>query len=1145
MRNRLNLQLHLFILLQVFLPAIRSEAQTCAGLSVTYSVIESRCVSTGSIQINASGGSGNYEYKVTGPLVTAYTPSNNITGLLPGIYLVTIHDISNNCIYANDNVIVPGTYVDPTFNMTATTASCAGVPDGSITVTSQQFGRAPFSYKIIAPSPSGVGTVSASGVFNNLTSGTYFIQLSDSCGALQTRSVDVPAFGWKILNSSVTKVCDSIAVTLTLKDDNGNISPNPVFDGFLYGVLRGPGDTVWYNNNSFVYQLNHARRVTLIVRGSCGIIKTTVWIDTAIPSLDPLATTTNFGCTGFTGLVTGPINLSVLTQYCLFNSSNVQLSCNSTGVFNNIPYGSYCIKAFDPCYDTIITRCFAAARPIPAITLPLVINATCTGAIVAVTGQVNLSNPTYCLINNATNTQVTCNTSGVFDVPFGDYCINIINDPVCYDTAIVQCFIVAAPAPAVSIINLTCSTFSATIPVTSNLSNPQFCLYDAANNLVGCNTTGTFDLLPLGSYCMHVINNPFCFDTTYIICFTAIQPLPAVGVVNTKNVTCTFTATLTGQTGLSNPQFCLYDANNQLMYCNTTGVFDFVPLGSYCIKVINDAACFDTVITRCFTELGEPVDFTATSTPSCVLVGGTDISVNITSGQRNYNVSVYTPAGILVANGFTVANNKDLTLTGIPALPTGIQYKIVVTDLCGTKDSLLITPNYSILQRKKTLTAKCPSGSLPNGSADLVFDVTTNNIGGNIRPKITRKDGVTVNIGGNTGSNKYITTFTSLAPGTYVVSTDVANCNVTVFDTVVVKSYTFPSLQRTAAYTCTNGSVSINEAVNGGVSSYAYEIIGSEPASPSIIAGPTSNAVFNVNNGTNYSLIRLRATDACGNAALNDVGVLPLSTTATISGTDCFYNGLTLKADTIPNSTYAWYKKTSPTDSILVGTDITYTLPYLIQTDTGNYTAVINVNSGCLIKYAKFTVTGACGGALLPIPITLQAQQKDGVVELNWLDNADESIMYYEVERSNVANGGFKKIQSVTIGLYNGDRFSWKDINPAGGDNFYRLKIVYRNGDSKYSNTVLIKITGDHITIGPNPAKDKLIVAVRSKLKVDYLITIHNLLGQSLYSQRVSNIQSQDIYLTRDYSKLKPGVYLVVVTSTVSQERVVAKIIME
>src|SRR5687768_15269344 len=108
-----------FTMLFIIAACIKTESfsQSCAGLTATYTVTESRCIATGTLQITASGGSGNYNYKVTGPSSTAFTSSNLITGLQPGTYIITVKDIVANCIVDVNNVVIAGSYSDPRFSL--------------------------------------------------------------------------------------------------------------------------------------------------------------------------------------------------------------------------------------------------------------------------------------------------------------------------------------------------------------------------------------------------------------------------------------------------------------------------------------------------------------------------------------------------------------------------------------------------------------------------------------------------------------------------------------------------------------------------------------------------------------------------------------------------------------------------------------------------------------------------------------------------------------------------------------------------------------------------------------------------------------------------------------------------------------------
>lgn len=1138
-------RLQIVILLTMILSHL--EAQVCSPVTISYDISESRCVATGSVGITAAGGSGNYQYKVTGPINTVFSPQSTISGLLPGRYLVTVLDINTNCVYANDSITITGTYQTPAFSLVSTRTTCANTPDGSITLTSQQFGRAPFSYKIIAPSASGVGSVNVTGNFTGLIAGSYLIQLSDSCGALQTRSIQVPVFGWKINLFSAFKTCDTLNISIGLKDDDGNLTPSTAFSGFQYGVVGAAGDTIWFSATDFKYTLNHSRFVQILVKSPCGVIKKESWNEFEFPALAANASVNNIACGNFTISVSGQVNLSANTQYCLYNSQNISIACNSIGIFTNVNYGSYCIKAMDPCYDTIITRCVNVQRLVPAVDATVNVNLSCLNASVLITGQVNLSNPTYCLYNSS-NTMLACNSTGSFsNIPFGNYCIKISNNPICYDTVITRCFSVLKPVPAAPVVisNQTCTGFTATVN-TAKVATSQFCLYTSPTyNLVQCNSTGVFDNLSFGSYCIELVHTTICGDTVLNSCFTVLRPLPSVSnnVILSANDCPPFTAAISGQVGLNNPQYCLYNNNNLLIECNNTGLFTIIQNGSYCIKIKNDPACYDTTITRCFTKTGLPVAINALSTPSCTLIGGTDILVNITSGVPTYSLAIYAPSGALVASAVTSGTKKDFTFLGVPTLPAPIQYKIVVTDLCGNKDSLNITPVISFLNKTVSVATKCPTGSMPNGSSDIVVNYVVNNIGGQIRSDIIRQNGVPVSIAGTrSGPNNYVSTFSNLAPGIYVINTNIKVCNNDMLDTVVIKPYVSPNLLKSTVFRCDDNSLSVGAAVTNGVGPFQYEILSSTPATPSIITPPQSTPLFTINNSTNYSLIRLRVVDACGNAGLNDIGIVPLGAVSISAGYDCYYVKMVLKADSIPNTSYKWYKKTSPTDSIFIGTGANYTIPYLMPADTGNYVSVFSINSGCITRVAKFHVEAGCIG-LLQQQIALKGSINNrGDVELNWLISSTNSLTKFEIERSDKSNGSFSYVGMLTAEKSTLRSYSFIDRLLTEGTNFYRLKIYNSDQSFYYSNIVALRKQPESVAIYPNPVYNDLIVRFQQS-SGDYQIILTDLAGSKILEKRSFHKKEEILHQVAVSHSLKAGVYIIVIKDNQTAKATTRKIV--
>jgi hypothetical protein len=1117
-------------------------SQACTGLTATYTTTESRCAATGTVQINAAGGSGSYQYKVKGPVNTNYTSLNLITGLSAGRYLVTIKDIVNNCIYNNDSITIAGNYSAPGFTLAPTGVTCINGNDGKITATGLTNGRAPFSYTIIAPSAMGVGTVSASGVFAGLISGNYLIQLRDSCGAIQTRNVTIDNYNWSINYYNFNKVgCDSILFALNLTDTRGNVTPSPAFNGFLYGASITPGDTTWFTTNTFTLYKGKKRSIQLFVKDGCGNIKSVLWTDNAIPNVNATVSISNKVCATFRVRITGQANLTA-PSYCIYNSSNVLLSCNTTGTFTLLPYGSYCIKITDACYDTTITRCFTVAKPVPSVDVTVDIVKTCTSFTATITGQTNTSNPNYCLYD-ASNILIVCNTTGVFaDLPFGTYCIKVVNDPLCYDTTITRCFTVTKPKPSVSpdvdISNLSCSTFTATIVDAADWVDPNFCLYTPAHVLIICNTTGVFDSLPYGTYCIEVKNNPACYDTTIIRCFTVNRPVPSADDwITTSNQNCTsFTAAITGQNNISNAKYCLYNSLNVQLTCNTTGIFTNLSYGSYCIKIINDPACYDTIIERCFTEAVTPVYISLSAKKSCTAIGTTDIKVSFDSGNPAYTVSLFSPVGALLRSAVTSATSY--TFLSVPNLISPQKYKIVVTDLCGNKDSALILPKVNTLSRVITVAPKCPSGAWPNGSGDVVVNLSSNNIGGPITPKIIRKDGVAVAIG-PTSSASYIYTFLNLAPGTYIFDTYVQTCNQHFYDTVTVRIYLYPILSGSNAYQCDNNGFSVNVNVQGGVAPYTYEIIGSTPALPGIITAPQASPVFNINNGTAYSLIRLRVVDGCGNASLYDVSVLPLANfIVTANSAECFNSNLTLRVDSISNAVYTWYKRIVPNDSVVVGTGPNYHIPVLSHSDTGRYFCRVVVNNGCLIKQANYTVKGQCYVILPNDNVVLAGQKQSGYNKLNW-NKGPENIKEYSLQKSS-DNINYQTIQ--TSNTTGSSSYSFADHNPFNGNNYYRLKLTGLDNSTTYSNAVVIKNTSFGIALYPNPVNSVLYISITNTASKNYLIEINNIMGQKIMSKTFSKIQNAVINYPRSPAMV-PGVYTVTVTDLANSEKQTYKLI--
>lgn len=1197
-----------FLLLLLF---DQVHGQDCSTLSFTYTTSESRCVATGSITVNAAGGSGNYNYKAIGPITTPVTSSNVITGLAPGTYSVIVTDLNTGCTKQQDNIIVTGSYSDPRFQLTKMDATCAG-NDGIISTLNQQFGRSPFTYTIIAPSPSNVGATNSTGNFTGLTPGEYVVQLKDSCGGIQVRRITIENYSWWFDSVSVVRNgCSDVDVYIRVKDNKGNVNTvGSAFAGFQYGYALN-GDTTWYGAYNFSVAIGTRRDLNIVVKDNCGNIHATLW--TLPNSLKPSLNPTNFSnltCSNFTASVTGQ-NLTN-PNFCLYDNGGNLISCNTNGIFNGLYYGSYCIEAYDACYDTTIIQCFTAHYTIPSVAPTVnITNRDCSSFTAAISGQSNLTNPDYCLYD-ANDVAITCNTTGVFtNLSYGSYCIKVHD--ACTDTLIIRCFTEAKPVATLTGYTISgsyCNSFSVHADG-SNLFNPKYCLYDNAGNVITCNTTGTFDSIPYGSYCIRAIS---CGDTTTSICFTGTQPVPSIGPnVQISQKKCeVFTASLTGQTSLTDPQYCLYDYKDSLLVCNTTGVFDSIPYGAYCIKVHNNSACYDTTITRCFTQLqavpsinGTMQRLSSNCTTVSFKVNGSNltnpnyclydaannlISCN-TSGTFNnipygqycvtvhdgcvdttmqvcqtftpitgitlntsksctinksyldvqfqnsnapYVIKVYHPNGSIVFATVTSSNPYRVELS---SLPTGTKYKVIGIDNCGNEDSASIIPDANLVSKSTSVRGKCPSSVWLNGSGDILANATYNWYG--FTPQIIKKNGSSFNQSFSSVSGGTYT-FADLEPAQYIVQYTQSSCGGKLYDTVTVTPYAYPSQGQSAVYQCDNNGFSLSADVQNGVGPFNYEIIGSLPESPSIVTPSQSSPVFSINNGTTYSLIRLRTIDACGNATLSDVSVLPLQNISIRASDSCYYSNITLSVDTIKNATYTWYKKTTPVDSVVIGSALTYNLPFFLPEETGTYICKVNINNGCLTRLSSFNLPGNCY-MVLPTKVQLKGKRTGSINQLTWSSANENGVIKYIVERKQSSEAQFSPIGTVVV--HQGNSYVFDDGSISAGSVQYRLKVIYNN-KIEFSNIVVLKPESKQLVVYPNPVQIEFKVVFNSEKSTDYKIELIGANGQLFYTTEIKNVSSSTFTYSRN-DKMKPGIYLLRIIDKTTSKIEMRKLVFE
>lgn len=308
----------------------------------------------------------------------------------------------------------------------------------------------------------------------------------------------------------------------------------------------------------------------------------------------------------------------------------------------------------------------------------------------------------------------------------------------------------------------------------------------------------------------------------------------------------------------------------------------------------------------------------------------------------------------------------------------------------------------------------------------------------------------------------------------------------------------------TSLITHINGTGSFSSVIPGQYFVYAVNYDGARPGSLSIgnpwsgvvnyavsncfdIIGPYTNGLVNV------------CDDVCTNE--------PFTTTAS-----SFYTGgistetyVLVNYPSVGNNILASNNSGSFTNSDYSGDGVyavyavntedpavTSTLISPTAWNTSNATIIAN----CADIIGPFLVDVGAGVCILPFEnLSFEGTKNKSSNTLNWLLNSQDEIANYEIERSN--NGNDFEVLSATKSQ------NYTDKNPLK-TSYYRLKIRFENGESKYSNIVKLERDDNFsmLSIYPNPTSGIINLTVQSQggqLNVD----ITNSLGQMVIQEKI------------------------------------------
>jgi hypothetical protein len=185
-----------------------------------------------------------------------------------------------------------------------------------------------------------------------------------------------------------------------------------------------------------------------------------------------------------------------------------------------------------------------------------------------------------------------------------------------------------------------------------------------------------------------------------------------------------------------------------------------------------------------------------------------------------------------------------------------------------------------------------------------------------------------------------------------------------------------------------------------------------------------------------------------------------------------------------------------------------------------------------------------------PLPVTLRnvkAYEKNTGVQVEWTLSQEINMDHYEVEKSSTGMN-FSKAGSVASAGNSSTSvgYGWFDAAPNMGANFYRIKMIDKNGAFSYSSVVKVVISkgAPAIAIYPNPAVDGMInIQFTNVPKGIYQIKLINSIGQVVMTKQIQHEEGSSNETLRPDKQIAHGNYQIEVTGGTDNAKLTTKLI--
>lgn len=855
---------------------VESSVQTINDpvlVTASETVIEPTCngFSDGSIRLTALTGLAPFTYSIDGG--TTFVSSNVFGGLVAGSYDYVVRDSKSCEVDGTINLSDP---LPIDASIVRNPVQCVGNAniDGSLDVTINSGGVAPFTYTLFDNSFTQIGaavnTTLTTNTFSGLSFGDYYVIIVDSnkCeyrSALQR--IDTPPSIQLDGNATGVTCADGATVEISVLSGTGP---------FTYSIFGQPATAVGPTavTSNIFSGLDHGVTYQFQVVDAGGCFSTIEVITPVLSSIviNPISST-NVSCNGdndgsvsFTvsnyessvtslyyevrdELTNMPITPAINGTLTTSGLAGAPVSTTITGLYA----GNYTLFVRED-DGTLCTasRTFQVTQPIQPLISAVSAkeNANCNvGAQVTVTTSGGTGPYSYAVgvpsftpstgdfgTSNVLNLDYTVSTNWEIVVRDANGCEVTLNETINID-----------PEPVITAtLNNQCTDIEGNFAIDVALVNAGIAPYTYSID-GGAFQTGTalFTITNLasGTHTVEVQDANGCGNLVSVVIEAPIDLIPDISALPTCNDN-DGEITITGSGGSGTYTYTI--SPNPASISLTGNVFSGVPSGTYTVTITDaTTTCFANV--SVFVPTAIPVSFTTTTTPiTCIGDSGT-IGINITgvyNGPYNYEIFDSLGASVTTGTGNSTITNPEI-VTGL----TGGNYTVVVTEtaspFCSTTSGTITIP--SPLDPLTLIATETSNVTCDNDKGTIT--AVANGGWGSYEYELTGAATVAYSPNG---------TFTNLSAGSYTVNVrDAGNCIVS--EAVLleipqaINAIVSASTTTLSCFEDDNATITVSTVTGGQESNFTYTLNMIAPTVSS--SGPQTTPEFNNLGAGTYNVV--------------------------------------------------------------------------------------------------------------------------------------------------------------------------------------------------------------------------------------------------------------------------------------------------